>query len=432
MSELNEIKKGVEDLIASTEAQRAIDEKAKEEQGKVDSLTQERLDKAETDANEAREAIKTAQDEVKNLQTRLDRVNQGDGSTDGAAEEAQEKHADIFQKLVTNQIGPERADDLIRDAYKEIDPKTVLTKRFECKNGLMVPEVKVVSILEDTNAGYLTVPPQFVLEINKNVNLTSPIRPYARVWTIGSGSLRVPRETGTMSATWSGESASTSDQSANMTYALDEIFVHEITARVDLSNWADDDFAFNFAAIIQEQAAEKFSVAENTAFIAGALSARPEGIISNGDISATTSATAGAVIGDDFKSVAGALKQRYRGNAVWGAAQATITAISKLKDGEGQYIWSADPRGAIAGGNAESLNGRPLVEMNDLESISTGNDAVIFGDYNAGYWIVDRIGLQVMRDPYSQAASGNVRWHIRKRTGGAVVLAEAIKKLTIQ
>jgi len=431
MSELSDIKQAVGDLAAATKAQQDIEAKAKDEQGKVDSLTQERLDKAEADAAEARAEIKAAQGEIVTLQTRLERQDV-DGASDGQVVEAETKHSAIFKDLVTGKIGEEKAADLLRDAYSGIDRGTTLVPETKDARGLKNPEVKVVSVLDDTNAGALSAPPQFVQEINKNINLSSEIRPYARIWNISTDSLQVARRTGSMSATWGGESASTTDQSGNMTYALDQIFVKETNARVDLSNWADDDFAFNFESIIQEEASEQFSIAENTAFVAGALPTRPEGIITNSSISATTSANAGAIIGDDIKSIKGALKQGHRNGAIYGAAQATITAISKLKDSDGNYIWSADPRGAINGGSGEMLNGSTLVEMNDLESISTGNDAVIYGNLNKGYWIVDRIGLQVLRDPYTQASSGNIRWHIRKRTGGAVVLPEAIKKLTIQ
>jgi len=38
--------------------------------------------------------------------------------------------------------------------------------------------------------------------------------------------------------------------------------------------------------------------------------------------------------------------------------------------------------------------------------------------------------LSVLRDPYSQASSGNVRYIARRRVGGEVVLAEAMRVLT--
>ena len=39
--------------------------------------------------------------------------------------------------------------------------------------------------------------------------------------------------------------------------------------------------------------------------------------------------------------------------------------------------------------------------------------------------------MSLLRDPYSQATSGLTRFHARKRVGGRVVRAEAIRKLKI-
>ena len=53
---------------------------------------------------------------------------------------------------------------------------------------------------------------------------------------------------------------------------------------------------------------------------------------------------------------------------------------------------------------------------------------VAFGDFNRAYMIVDRINMAVLRDPFTQATSGNVRYIARRRVGGQVVQAEAIVK----
>jgi len=51
----------------------------------------------------------------------------------------------------------------------------------------------------------------------------------------------------------------------------------------------------------------------------------------------------------------------------------------------------------------------------------------VFGDFRSAYTIVDRIQLSILRDPFTQATSGNVRYVARKRVGGQVVLPEAIQ-----
>ena len=55
--------------------------------------------------------------------------------------------------------------------------------------------------------------------------------------------------------------------------------------------------------------------------------------------------------------------------------------------------------------------------------------AVAFGDVRRAYTIVDRVQMSVLRDPYTQQTTGKVRFHARRRVGGQVVLADALRKL---
>ena len=64
-----------------------------------------------------------------------------------------------------------------------------------------------------------------------------------------------------------------------------------------------------------------------------------------------------------------------------------------------------------------------------MDDIGAAAEPIVFGDIASAYRIYDRVALSIMRDPYSQATSGLVRFHARRRTGGALVLAEAIRKI---
>jgi HK97 family phage major capsid protein len=66
-------------------------------------------------------------------------------------------------------------------------------------------------------------------------------------------------------------------------------------------------------------------------------------------------------------------------------------------------------------------------EMQDTGT--TGNVSVIVGDFRRGYLITDHVALQVLRDPYTQASSDLIRYWARRRVGGQVRLAEAIRRL---
>ena len=51
--------------------------------------------------------------------------------------------------------------------------------------------------------------------------------------------------------------------------------------------------------------------------------------------------------------------------------------------------------------------------------------SIAYGDFRAGYQIVDRVGVRVLRDPFT--AKPFVKFYTTKRVGGDVVNFEAIK-----
>jgi len=81
----------------------------------------------------------------------------------------------------------------------------------------------------------------------------------------------------------------------------------------------------------------------------------------------------------------------------------------------------------IIAGVPNTILGYPYVETPDMPDVAANAKAVAFGDFRRGYMIVDRVSLAVLRDPFTQATSGNVRYVARRRVGGQVIMAEAIR-----
>lgn len=69
--------------------------------------------------------------------------------------------------------------------------------------------------------------------------------------------------------------------------------------------------------------------------------------------------------------------------------------------------------------------------MPDMPDVAANAYPIAFGDWRRAYRIVDRVSVSVLRDPFTQQTSGNVRFHARRRVGGAVVLGEAFVKLKV-
>jgi HK97 family phage major capsid protein len=56
---------------------------------------------------------------------------------------------------------------------------------------------------------------------------------------------------------------------------------------------------------------------------------------------------------------------------------------------------------------------------------------MVFGDWNRGYLIVDRLAMQVLRDPYSNKESGTIDYQFYAAHGGDLRLSEALNGLEI-
>jgi HK97 family phage major capsid protein len=120
----------------------------------------------------------------------------------------------------------------------------------------------------------------------------------------------------------------------------------------------------------------------------------------------------------------------YRGRGAWIINGATLAKVRTLKDGQNNYLWQP----SYQLGQPETLLGRPVIEATDMPAVASNAYPIAFGDWSTAYRIYDRAnGLAVLRDPYSVATRGLVRFHSRMRVGGQVVLPEAVKilKMTV-
>jgi HK97 family phage major capsid protein len=202
-------------------------------------------------------------------------------------------------------------------------------------------------------------------------------------------------------------------------------------AFVDLGDWLASEVELEFAN------------QEGIAFISGDGDKRPSGILGAytivadsayawGKIGYIATGASGAFKVDDTPPKGAdclvdlyyAPKSAYRKNAVWLANRKTLGAIRKLKDGQGNYLLNAVLRQE---GFVEEILGRPAVEMPDMPDIAANSYSVAFGDFRRGYLIVDRIGIRVLRDPFT--SKPYVLFYTTKRVGGGVQNFEAIKLL---
>lgn len=115
----------------------------------------------------------------------------------------------------------------------------------------------------------------------------------------------------------------------------------------------------------------------------------------------------------------------YRQNATWLMNSQTAAVLAKMKDGQGNYIW----RESLLAGEPSTLLGRPVEIDENMPNIAAGALPIAFGDFNRGYLVNDRIGVRVLRDPYTNKPF--VTFYTTKRVGGGLLDNRAIRLLKI-
>lgn len=297
------------------------------------------------------------------------------------------------------------------------------------KDALTPDERKDMLVSDDTGGGFLATP-EFVREIDKNIVEISPLRLHARVRTTGNRSVQAPTRTGTPTAEFVGEGKAPADSQTS--YGLDTIHTHILAASVDVSMEDLEDSEFNLESEIMSDAAEQFAFREGEAFVAGNGENKPKGFTADTAIASAETTTSLLVDkADDIISLFFGIKSFYWLKSSFFMNRNYIEAVRKLKDVDEQYLWQP----GLNGPTQMTLLGRPVVELPDMANTSSpaaGDIAIAFGDMRAGYWIIDRRQMAVVRDDLTQAKQGIVSLIFRKRVGGQTRRVEALRFLKLK
>ena len=297
------------------------------------------------------------------------------------------------------------------------------------RKGIIGPEErKILKISDDILGGYLRTPPEYVREIIKSIVEFSPIRSIARVKPTAAPELMVPKRTGTFSAKRTGE-ISERTETTGLAYGMEAMQLPEAYALVRVSKHDLEDSAFDLEGEIRLEAAEQFGVLEGKEFVTGNGVNQAEGFLFNTSITDVAGDTSGAISANDVINTFYEPKGVYSQNGSWVMRRSTTKAIRLLKDAvNGQYMWQP----GLLAGQPSLLLGCSIIEAPDMPAIAANALAVAFGDFRRGYWIGDRITMEIQRLVEKYAEYGQVGFMFRKRFNGQVVQAEAIVRLKIK
>jgi len=296
-------------------------------------------------------------------------------------------------------------------------------------------EEKALSIGSNPDGGYL-VPSETENEITRRLTAVSPIRAIASVRAVSSSVYKKPVSLSGPATGWVAETGARTETASPTIDALDfptaELYAMPAATAAFL-----DDAAVDVGAWLAEEVNAAFAEQETAAFVNGNGTNKPKGFLQ--EVQVAEGSWAWDKIGylatgisaawpsddpsDKLIDLVYTLKAGYRQNASWVMNRKTQGAVRKFKDADGNYLWQP----GVAAGAKATLLGFELVEAENMPDIGAGTTPVAFGDFRRGYLVVDRTGVNVLRDPYT--AKPYVLFYTTKRVGGGVQDYDAIKLL---
>lgn len=301
--------------------------------------------------------------------------------------------------------------------------------------GLLDVERKAMTVGSDPEGGYL-VPHELSSRITIRQRDLTPMRQLATVMEISTDALEMLADRNEAEANWVSETASRAE-TTTPALAKVRIPVHEISAQPKASQKLLDDAQINVEEWLAFKIADRFARREADAFINGDGIARPRGLLSytvsgNDDDTRTANqiqyvasgqsgAFASSNPADKLLDLVYKLKAAYLPKAGWLMPRSVSSAIRKLKGADGNYLWQV----SLTAGQPPTLLGFPVFFSEDMPAMGSNTLSLAFGDFSEAYTIVDRTGIKMLRDPYTDKP--NVKFYTTKRVGGDVVNFDAVK-----
>ena len=405
-----------------------------------------------------RELLEKRANLVANARELVDRADKEDRSMLAEEQESYDKHfADIeaLDKRIADEeklreaerkletYKPDESVIKVQEQKGNITASDEYRQNFEnylrtgVKRGLLVGEDRESRALQQDlseSGGYTVVPEQFARELIKAVDNMVFVRQYARVETMTqAASLGVPSlDADPADPIWTSE-LGIGDEDSTMDFGKRELSPHPLAKYIKVSRKLLRSSAFGIEALVRDRLAYKFAVVEENAFLNGSGSGQPLGVFtaSNDGIGTgqdvSTGNTATAMTFDGLKEAKYTLKGNYWPRVRWVFHRDGVKMISKLKDGEGQYIWQP----SVVAGDPDRLLSFP-VHMSEYapNTFTTGLYVGILGDFS-NYWIVDALDMEMQRLVELYAATNQIGFIGRKETDGMPVLAEAFVRVKL-
>lgn len=253
------------------------------------------------------------------------------------------------------------------------------------------------------------------------LKIVSPMRNIAMVQSISTNSFTKVYNDRQTASGWVGETAARPKTDAaglsSETFECGEIYANPAATQRIL-----DDALINIEQWLAREVQTEFAYQEGVAFVSGNGTNKPRGLLDYtasdshpfGPIPEVATGSASAVTADGLVDLVYDLPSERTANARFVMNRKTQGAVRKLQDANNQYLWQP----GLQAGQPATILGFPVTELAAMPDIAANALPIVFGDFS-GYLVLDRMGIRLLRDPFTNKPF--VQFYTTKRVGGGVV-----------
>jgi HK97 family phage major capsid protein len=354
---------------------------------------------------------------------KIDRINTSIGELQATVDEQ-------AKKIAAAQLQP--------GDRKLADPEYTAAWNSFVRDGNINERVQASVDKSSSAAGGYLAPTEWDRTITDKLVKVSPMRSICQVQSISVAAFSKLFNLRGMASGWVGDQAArpatNSPTFGSLSYTPGELYANPAASQGML-----DDAQIDLEQLIGDDIATEFARAEGAAFISGDGTNKPTGVLTYVTGAANAAAHPfGAVLvrtatgtvnkldkADDVVSYVHDLPSEKTDGARFVMNRNTLAAIRLLKDTTNQYLWQP----SYQAGQPQTLLGYPITEAADMPDIATGAIPLLFGNFQRGYLIVDRMGVRMLRDPYTNKPY--VQFYTTKRVGGGLLNPEELKAFKI-
>ena len=304
------------------------------------------------------------------------------------------------------------------------------------ETGLAELEQKAMQIGIDADGGF-ALPQELNTDILSSLRNEVVMRQECTVITVGTPEWKTLTNKGGTASGWVGETDERKEtctpQFGIITPVWGEIYGNPYATQTML-----DDAFFNVESFITRELTTEFAEREEEAFTIGDGIKKPKGFLSYdtddkkdkdrdwGKLQKIVGKDA-TISADDILTLSHSLRKPYRSGAKFMLNNESLLAVRLLKDERGNYIWQP----GLQLGQPSLLSGYAVSENEQMPSIgdASGKAPIAFGNFKRGFYIFDRIGIRMLRDPYTKKP--HIGFYTTKRVGSMLHDSNAIKLLAV-